>query len=571
MTNAPVHMNADSRMTTVGGVTADLFRAYGAEHLFLLTGGDNAFLFELRDRGVDLVLARSERASAFMADAYARLTGKPTFVYGQFGPGAMVVLSGLIDALYGKSPVVAVASEASRAVVQRYAYQELDQVALFRPVVKWGARVEVAGRLPDLFRTAVREAVTGVPGPTYLGIPTDLLLEETATPAAYAESMFMHAPAVRPRPAAAAVEALARALSSAERPVLLAGTGVISSGAWDEVTALAEAYSLPVVTSVGGKGAIRETHPLAHGVTGRYSRASANDIVRRADFVLAVGSRLNDMTTNRGQTVTAGHRIAHIDVDTASLGRTVEEELSVVGDAKAALADLAEALAPHAGWAGWAAEAAAVTEAWKERRAEAERATPADGGLSPVAIVGALRDALGPTDVVVADTGHSAAWTSTFFDVQQAGMQHVRTAGSLGWGLPAALGAQLARPDDRVVCVIGDGGIGYHLADIETAVRRGLPVVVVLLNNGTLAFEYQVQRKRLGRVDPTFLDFADTDYAAIARAFGAAGRRVSAQDELAPALAEALADGGPVLLDVETDRGANAPVTNFEDLEPRSL
>ena len=181
-----------------------------------------------------------------MADAYARVTGKPAFVYGQFGPGAMVVLSGIIDALYAKSPVVAFASETNRAVVHRFAYQELDQVSLFRPVVKWGARVERGDRLPDLFRTAVREAVTGVAGPTYLGVPTDLLVEPFGGSAdVYAEPACLRINGDRRHPDPAEVEALAKALAGAERPVLLAGSGVISSEAWDEVTALAEAFRFP--------------------------------------------------------------------------------------------------------------------------------------------------------------------------------------------------------------------------------------------------------------------------------------------------------------------------------------
>jgi acetolactate synthase-1/2/3 large subunit len=556
---------------TVGSVAADLFVSHGVEHLFLLTGGDNDFLLKLRDRGVDVVLARSERSSAFMADAYARLTGKPSFVYGQFGPGAMVVLSGLIDALYGKSPVVAFASETNRGVVQRFAYQELDQVALYRPVVKWGTRVERADRLPDLFRTAIREAVTGVPGPTYLGVPTDLLLESTPAPVDLsADPATLQAPAYQVRPAPGEVERIAEALAVAKRPVLVAGTGTIVGRAWNEVTALAEALSLPVVTTAGGKGAIAETHRLAHGVTGRYSRVSANEIVRRADFLLVVGSRLNDMTTNREQTIRPGARVAHVDVDPGALGRAYRADQAVLGDAALTLADLTAALDGHPGWSDWADEAAAVTDAWRERRAAVEaRAT--GGPLAPASVIGALREALGPSDVVVADTGHMAAWTAALYDVRAPGLQHVRTAGSLGWALPAALGAQLARPDDRIVCVTGDGGIGYHIADIETAVRRGLPVVFVLMNNGTLGFEYQVQRKRLGRVDPSFIDFAPVDHAAIARACGAGGRRVTTQEELLPALHEALADGRPYLLDVAIDRGAAAPVTNFEDIEEREL
>jgi acetolactate synthase-1/2/3 large subunit len=547
-----------------------MFRAYEVEKLFLLTGGDNAFLFELRDRGVDLVLARSERASAFMADAYARVTQRPSFVYGQFGPGAMVVASGLIDATYGRSPVVAVASETSLAVRERYAYQELDQVALFRPLVNWAGRVDKADRLPDLFRTAVREAVTGSTGPSYLGIPTDLLLAPADNLAdVYAEPSCLRMGAHPVVPAPNDLEQVVAGLAKAERPVLLAGGGVVSAAAWNEVTALAEELSLPVVTTVAGKGSIAESHKHAHGVAGRYSRVSANTIVRRADLVLAVGTRLNDMTTDRGRAFQARPRLLHIDSDPRVLGRTEREHFGMVGDARLALQGLREASSSLRGWPDWAAEASAITTAWREQRAAAEQASPAEG-FAPAAVVAALRKILGPTDLVVADTGHMAAWTAALYDVE-AGVNHLRTAGSLGWAVPAALGTQLGRPRDRVACVTGDGGIGYHLAELETAVRRDLPVVVVLMNNGTLGFEYQVQRKRLGRVDPSFIDFAEVDYGAIARDCGGYGATVRPGDDLEAGLHAAFNAGTPALVDIRIDRAANAPVTNFEDMEERSL
>jgi acetolactate synthase-1/2/3 large subunit len=554
--------------TTVGAVAAEMFKAYEVENLFLLTGGDNAFLFELRDRGVDLVLARSERASAFMADAYARVTQRPAFVYGQFGPGAMVVASGLIDAAYGRSPVIAIASETSQAVRERFAYQELDQVSLFRPLVNWAGRVDTGERLPDLFRTAVREAVLAPTGPSYLGIPTDLLLAPTRSVAdVYAEPACLRVGAHPVIPAAGDLERLAAELAQANRPIVLAGGGVVAAGAWDALTALADELSLPVVTTVAGKGSIAETHEHAHGVAGRYSRVSANKIVRQADLILAIGTRLNDMTTDRGRAFEADPRLIHVDSDSHVLGRTEREHLAIVGDARLVLHGLRAACAELPGWPEWAAHAADITAAWRAQRAAAEQVTSADG-VTPAAVVAALRKVLGPTDLIVADTGHMAAWTSALYDAA-AGVNHVRTAGSLGWAVPAALGAQLGRQNDRVACVTGDGGIGYHLAELETAVRRNLPIVIVLMNNGTLGFEYQVQRKRLGRVDPSFIDFTEVDYGAIAQACGAYGSTVHPGDDVEEAIRAAFDTSLPALVDIRIDRAANAPVTNFEDLEER--
>jgi acetolactate synthase-1/2/3 large subunit len=544
---------------------------YGTEHFFLLTGGDNAFLLDLRDRGIAPVLARSERSAAFMADAYSRLTRRASFVYGQFGPGAAVALSGLIDAQFAKSAVVGLMSDTKTDVRHRFAYQELDQVAMFAPFTKWAARLERPDRAPDMLRTAIREAVSGCPGPTYLGVPSDMLLAAAgSTDDVYVEDATKTVPAYRTRPDSDAVDAAARLIESADRPVLLAGVGVIVSAAWDAVRALAEAHDIPVVTSVGGKGALPETHRLCHGVAGRYSRRSANAVLQQADVVLAVGTRLGDMTTDRGRAIAPSARVVQVDIDARAGGRNLHPEALLVGDASLALNDLQDALDPSYRCSDWAAEAGAVTAAWLEGRSQVE-AQARHAPISPVSVVAALRDNLGASDLVVTDTGYMSAWTSTLYDVRQAGMTHLRTAGSLGWATPASLGAQLAAPRSRVVAVTGDGGIGYHISEIETAVRLGLPVVFVCMNNGGLAFEYQVQEHILGDVEPRLVNFGDADYAAVARGFGARAERVVDPSELGPAMQRALSDGGPVLLEVMTDRDVIAPVTNYDHLQERAL
>jgi acetolactate synthase-1/2/3 large subunit len=485
------------------------------------------------------------------------------------------VLSGLIDALFAKSPVVALASDVKAAVQHRFAYQELDQTAMFRPAVKWGARVERAERLPDLLRTAIREAVTGCPGPTYLGLPSDLLVQPVDRPPG---ELFLDPPAyLAAAPAAGAVEMIVAELERAARPVVLAGTGVVSSRAFDALRVLVETLGLPVVTSVGGKGAIAETHPLAFGVAGRYSRWSSNAVLGRADLVLAFGSRLNDMATDDGRLVADDARVVHVDVDPSALGRTQAETVSVVGDAATTLAAVRDAAGARAGayrdrWVEWRTHCERLRDEWLLARTRLEEELRGTSPVSPVSVVAALREVLDPDDVVVADTGYMAAWTSALYDVCAAGLTHLRTAGSLGWALPAAIGAQLALPEGRrVVAVTGDGGIGYHLAELETALRLDVPIVVVVMNNGTLAFERHSQARLLGRVVGELVDFADVDYAAAAIALGGHGARVDAESELVPALRRALAAGRPALLDVRVEPGAEAPVTKFERLGPRPL
>lgn len=554
---------------TVGSALADVIAGYGAKHFFLLTGGDNAFLLDLHDRGVKHVLARSERSAAFMADAYARLTGQAAFVYGQFGPGAAVALSGLIEAQLGGSPVVGIMSEAKTEVRHRRAYQELDQVAMFGAFAKWAARLERPDRAPDMMARAIREAVSGAPGASYLGVPSDLLLVPYLHEGVPVDLGHLVVPPHRPRPSTGSVEQAARLIAGASRPVVLAGTGCMASRAWDALDDFARAHRIPVVTSVGGKGAMAETGDLCHGVAGRYSRRSANEVLRSADVVIAVGTRLNDMTTDRGKAMPPNATIVHVDIEPTSFGLNVPAAVEVLGDAQATLVDLSAALGA-ARYDEWAEAAAGITRGWLSDR-EAEESRLTGSPVSPIAVMAALRNCLSEDDMVVSDTGHMSAWTAVLFDAKRPGVTHLRTAGSLGWALPASLGAQLAAPERRVVAVTGDGGAGYHLADLETAARLNLPVVFVVINNGTLAFEKHVQERIIGRIEPDLINFADTDFAAAAKALGVGGVRVTDRCELEPAIRAALAAGGPVLVDVISDPGADAPVTNYEHLQRKVL
>ena len=347
------------------------------------------------------------------------------------------------------------------------------------------------------------------------------------------------------------------------------------SEAFAALRSLAETLGIPVVTTVSGKGAIEESHELAMGVAGRYSRRCANEVLRAADTILALGTRFNDMTTDRGRAIDPLAAIAHINIDPGVLGRNRREGVSVLADIGAALGQLLEALdgqRTESRWADWRSWCVRARDGWLQERAAFEVREAARVPVAPACVVAAMRNTLGVDDVVVSDTGYMAAWTSALFDVARAGRGHIRAAGSLGWGLPAAVGAQIALGSrGKAVCVTGDGGIGYHFFELETAVRLRLPLVVVLMNNGTLAFEYQTQRKVLDTEVPALNDFADVDYAAAARALGAAAERIDDPAQVESALRSALGAGVPTLLDIRTDRDARAPVTSFEAIEERPL
>jgi acetolactate synthase-1/2/3 large subunit len=553
-------------------------KALGVEHFFLMTGRDNRLWIALEEVGIRQVLARSEAAAVYMADGYARLRGTPTFVYGPYGPGAANVAGGLAEPFWAGSPVVALVSAMRRADRYRREYQELEQQPLFASVTKWGIEASVATHVPRLMREAARHAIAGAPGPVYLGVPNDIFEEDLPGYTGPAPLDQVYAvPYSRPAPTAADAEAVVRALTSASRPIIVAGGGIHQSGAHDALRQLAERLSIPVVTSNSGKGSIAETHELALGSVGRYSRNYANAALRDADLILAVGTALGGMVTDSYRLVTVGTRIIHVSIDPDVIGMNFPTELGLVADARTFLEAVLDACMRSETLASSAAveqvaRFAAERAAWRERRAGLAAQDGLDGGpMRPEAIMAALDARLADDAVLVADTGYSSAWAGALAEIKQAGRNFMRADGSLGWAFPAALGAQLAEPDRQVVCITGDGGFGYHIGDIETAIRHQLPVIVIILNNQTLAFEEHVQDMLYGKVVPEVNEFVDVNYGAIARAFGASGFRVANVEDFEKALAHGLKRNGPTIIDAVIDRDAIAPVTRYDRVRIREL
>jgi acetolactate synthase I/II/III large subunit len=560
---------------TVSQALAKLLRAYGAEYVFTLTGAPQDPLIEMQNHeGVRVVLGRSERSALAMADAYARVTGKPTFGIVQFGPGATYLPASIIDAFWASSPLIAISGTTTTKTRYRYEYQELEQTSMFPGITKWAGDLPQPERIADVLRTAVRASVSGVPGPSYLGIPADWFSKKlTIPPEIYAEPAFLRTPALRVAPVAPDVERAIALLASAEKPVLISGGGVILSEAWQELTALAETLNIPVVTTMAGKGSISDTHPLSVGVCGRYSRKVANDTLAAADFCLAIGTKLSSMGTNVFQYPGKGTRIVHIDLDANSLGRTYREELSIVGDSREALKMLREAavaarvnsIPGGSKWAGWTKQVQGSVAAWLVDLERVSRETMHEGKLNPYHIMRLIDQHLGADDLLVADTGYMAAWAVTVLQQKKAGRNTLRAAGSLGWAFPAAFGAKLAvGPKRRVFGLTGDGGLGYHLPDLETALRLKIPVVQIVMNNCSLAFEYHVQKYVHEELCPEASEFLDVQFADVARAFGAHGERVTSADQFIPALRRAEESGKPAIVDVVVSRELPPPVTRYE-------
>jgi acetolactate synthase-1/2/3 large subunit len=543
-----------------------------------MTGRDNTLWIALESVGIRHVLARSEATAVYMADAYARLRGRPAFAYGAYGPGAANVAGALAEPLWSSSPVVALVSAMRRGERFRREYQELDQVPLFASVTKWGVEASVAAQVPRLVREAARHAVTGTPGPVYLGIPGDVFEDEVPDyqePTTEDRSPDLVRP--RPAPTAAEADAVVHALANASRPVILAGNGIHHSEAYGPLLKVAERLGIPVATSSAGKGSIPETHDLALGTVGRYSRNYANAAVRDADVILAIGTQLGGLVTDSYRLISPQAELIHVTLDPEAIGLNFPTRLGLVADARSFLEAVLEACdrGQARDSAASSANLAILAEqrtAWHQRRAGLAARDGNDGGpMRPEALMAVLNDQIADDAILVGDTGYAAAWAGALSEVKLAGRHFIRSDGSLGWAFPGSLGAQLAAPDRQVICIIGDGGFGYHIGDLETALRLNLPVVVVVLNNQTLAFEAHVQTLLYGHLVAEVDDFVDVDYGQVARAFGIGGTRVTNVTDFSRALAQGLERRGPTVIDAVIDREAIAPVTRYDRVRVREL
>ncbi len=548
-------------MLTVAQAVAKTLAAYGTEKFFCLCGGDHDLWYALEDEGIEIINCRTENAAVYLADGYARMTGKPGFVYGQRGPGVANLAGSLADPLWARSPVISLTSSIHLSSRDRFEYQDVDGLPLHVGVTKWNKTLSSPDRAAAMVRAAIRAALSPAPGPVHLEIPSDMFHLEAGDDI-YREEDVDTVNSFRPVPDLGKLSSILDGLLAAQRPLIVAGKGVIISQAWGELTRLAEALSIPVATSLGGKGSIDEYSDLAMGVIGRNSRKIGNDSVRECDTVLAIGTRLGGLATHKWALPFQDKRLFHIDVDAEIIGRNYKTEVSVVADAKMALAAANDMVAQRKlarGQTEWAKHMAQRLATWREHATQLSAVQKVEG-IHQADVIAAVRRVLGPNDVIGADTGAHGGWVGALYPVT-AGKTMIRANGSLGWVFPGALGAALGAPDRRVVAITGDGGMLYHISEFETALRCNIPVVVVVMNNACLASEYQTQ-KRHQRTVKSVLDFRDVDFAAVARSFGAFGVRVTEAKDIEQAIRDALADGGPALVDVVVSREAQSPSAN---------
>lgn len=543
-------------------VLVEMLKEYQVKHIFGVPGDTTMSFYDAlymaRDE-IQHIMARDERSAAFMADAYARLTHKPGVTEAPSGGGATYVVPGVAEAHGSSVPLIVFTSDVPVTDEGKGTLTAINQQRLLEAATKWSIVVKRPSMLPDAIRKAFRVATSGRGGAAHIVLPEDVLEEMCPAPRIYAEAPCCNYPSYRTQAPLSRLETMCDALLAARRPMIVAGGGVVLSGAWDELTQLAETLHIPVATTINGKGSINEMHAWSVGVIGgNGGRPYANQLLSEADCILYLGSKVNSLVTLSGS-VPDPHKdviTLQIDADPAELGNNVPMTGAACGDIKESLAALLKLVAGSVSSAPdrqWSMQTLAKPADlfWSE---VARQAACDDVPLSPQRVIEELWWHTPDDVVIVADPGTMTPFTAAQFRTRRAGRSIVipRAHGGLGYALPATVGAALARPHERVVGLVGDGSFGMSGTELATIAALRLPITLILFNNGSFGWIKMLQRLYYGRRYLS-VDFPNKmDAAAIAEAFGVRGVRITHSEQLVPAIQEALAANEPVFIDVPT-------------------
>lgn len=560
-----------NKQDTVGHLVARVLKRHGITQFFGQSL-PSMFVLAAEELGLRQIAYRTENAGGYMADAHARMSGRPAVITAQNGPAAALLVAPLAEALKVSIPIIALVQDVARDQTDRNAFQDLDHMGLFKPVTKWVRRVDQASRVEDYVEQAIIAACSGRPGPVALMLPADLLTEPAQPSSVPRPAALARFPLDRAVPERQLLEQAVGALLQARAPVIVAGGGVHISGASEALSAFADALSLPVATTNMGKGAVAETHELSLGVvanclgpngSGRYLK----DFVAGADVVFLIGNRTNQNGTDSWTLYPRDAQFIHLDIDGQEIGRNYDA-MRLVGDARLALQamlDIAGPLDLSARTGQRAALAARIAKGRERHRQEsAEVRLSSAAPIRPERIMHELDALLTAEDTVVADASYSTLWVTNYLTARRAGQRFITPRGlaGLGWGMPMAMGARLAQDGGQVFCLVGDGGFGHVWSEMETCRRMGIKVITVLINNGILGYQKHAEHVKFGE-HTSAVNFSGVDHAAIARACGIHGVRVESADAIAPALRAAMAAEEATLIEVMCTEDAFPPITFY--------
>ncbi|MGB7250707.1 MAG: biosynthetic-type acetolactate synthase large subunit [Phormidesmis sp.] len=560
---SPTLLESPTATQRVSGAYAliDSLVRHGVKHIFGYPGGailpiyDELYKAEAKDL-VQHILVRHEQGASHAADGYARATGQVGVCFATSGPGATNLVTGIATAQMDSIPMVVVTGQVTRAAIGTDAFQETDIHGITLPIVKHSYVVRDANQMAQIVAEAFYIARTGRPGPVLIDVPKDVGIEEIDyIPVAPGD---VEIPGYRPQVSGdlQQIDEAIALLREASCPLLYVGGGAISSDAHVEIQALADAFAAPITTTLMGKGAVDEHHPLAVGMLGMHGTAYANFAVSQCDLLIAIGARFDDRVAGNLEKFASKAKVIHIDIDPAEVGKNRVPEVPIVGDVKAVLkallAKLGERDMPDT----------QQTQAWRDRVDTWKRDYPLvaptyPDQISPQSVIVELTNQA-PHAYYTTDVGQHQMWAAQF--LKNGPRQWISSAGlgTMGFGMPAAMGVQVALPDHQVICISGDASFQMNLQELATLAQYGIPVKTVILNNGWQGMVRQWQQTFFGeRYSSSNMEVGMPDFVLLAKAFGVKGMVVNTPDELPAAIAQMLADEGPVLMDVRVRRDEN--------------
>ncbi len=546
---------------TGGKFIAEFLKASKVKAVFFVPTILSRPLAEMDDMPIKRVLAHSEKAAAYMADGYARVSGTPGICGGQ-AVGAANLASGLRDALMGNSPVIAFSGGRKSSEKHKGAYQENNDLPIFEVLTKANFQVDTVDRLPDLMRQAYREATSGNPGPVNLQLAGNngQIEDDFGDLDVITEKQFQKVPSYRICPEEKYIDNALNVIQKSKKPVIILGGGARISEAGPEAIELSKRLSIPIATSVAAYNLVPENNPLYFGVPGSYSRSCTNKIIMESDLIIYVGSSTGGQVTHFWNVPEPGTKVIQIGIDPSDLGRNYPNEVSILGDAKVTLEMFLKKIDNNLLHDEWLKTVQSHVHDWRNE-VDANRNSNASP-IRPERLMKELSEAIPDDSIVVSDTGHTAMWT-----IQQLWMSKkwdfIRCAGSLGWGFPAAIGAKCALPEKQVFCLTGDGGLYYHFTELETAVRCNIPTITIVNNNNALNQEYDIFMNAYdGKPSSKWGDmwhFNKISFAELANNMGAFGIRVTDPAEIQNAIKLAIKSNKPSIIEIDGDVNALAP------------
>lgn len=518
------------------------------EMIYGYPGGAVLPLYDaLYESGVKHILARHEQGAIHAAEGYARITGKAGVVVVTSGPGATNVVTGLADALADSLPLVVITGQVATGVIGTDAFQEADVVNMTSPITKHSFQVRDAKDIPNIVKQAFYIAQTGRPGPVVIDLPKDMMIATVTEPAILQELENYKVPH---QPNKVQIDAVATLLKTSKRPIILAGAGVNGAFAKDELTEFSNKTNIPVINTLLGLGNISPDSPLAFGMAGMHGNYAANRAIYECDVLLAIGARFDDRLVGAQEHFAAGAKIVHIDIDPSEIDKVFKATIGIVADAKAALIALNQLSINTADEGEWLER----LQSYKVKHPLGYEASQ-NNVIKPQAVIEAISEETKGTAIVSTDVGQHQMWTAQFYKFkEERALISSGGLGTMGFGLPAAIGGQMANPDRMVVAIVGDGGFQMTLQELALLKEFNLNIKVFILNNASLGMVKQWQHQFYEQRYSESVFDGQPDFVKLAEAYGITGKRITQADKVATQVAAVFAIPGPVVVDVHINQ-----------------